>query len=145
MGLFKREQPQPMEPSMKEQAGEIAKEVIEEEGYKMTPEGLEARKYLDEKWENEEAPHRKAIETMAYVAIPEFTRNHPGQSIEPEDLIPNREFNEIRAKLSESFGVSGATVPISDEDVKHAINLAKEYLGNQVEPEEESGENMAAA
>jgi len=144
MGFFKREQPQPTEPTMEEQAGEIVKEVTEEQDYQMTPEGLEARKYMEEKWENAEAPHRKAIETIAYVAIPEFVREHPGQSIEPEDLIPNLDFNEIRTKIAESFGVAGATVPITDIEVRHAINLAKEYLANQIEPADEEEREKAA-
>lgn len=127
---------------MAQEAEEAMKQTVEE-GYKTTPEGEEARKYL-EKWP-EDAPHRKAIETMAYRAIPEFVHDRPGQKFEPEALIKNSEFNEIRTKLAKSFGVAGATVPISDNDVKEAVALAKEYLANQVERIEAGEGDVAAA
>jgi hypothetical protein len=137
-----REQLQPGEPTMAQETEEVMKQTVEE-GYKTTPEGEEARKYLD-KWP-EGAPHRRAIETMAYRAIPEFIHGHPGQKLEPEALIRNQEFNEIRTKLAKSFGVAGAIVPISDNDVREAIALAKEYLANQVERLETDEEDVAAA
>ncbi|NIW79358.1 MAG: hypothetical protein GWN16_07800 [Calditrichae bacterium] len=142
MKWFSREQLQPGEPTMAQEAEEVMKQTVEE-GYKTTPEGEEARKYL-EKWP-EDAPHRKAIETMAYRAIPEFVHDHTEYGLEPEVLIKNPEFNEIRTKLAKSFGVAGATVPISDSDVKRAIALAKEYLANQVEGLETGEEDVAAA
>lgn len=120
-----------------------AKEKTAAEGYKTTPEAEEARKHL-EQWPDE-APHRKAIETMAYQAIPEFVHQHPGVDIEPENLVKNPEFNEIRTNISKSFGVEGATVPISQKDVEAAIDLAKEYLQNQTEGVETSGQDVAAA
>lgn len=128
MAFFKREQPQPSEPTLEQEAMEAAKKTAKE-GFEPTEQGSEAREYLNQ-WP-EEAPHRKAIMTLAYSAIPEFVRNHPEQSMKPEDIIPNQEFNEVRNRVAKSFGVHGATVPISDKDVRAALHLAEEYLANQ--------------
>jgi hypothetical protein len=143
MGLFKREQPRPSEAMPAIDDAMKAMEKTTTEGYKTTPEADEARKHL-EQWPDK-APHRKAIETMAYQAIPEFVHQHPGVDIEPKNLVANAEFNEVRTKISESFGVEGATVPISQKDVEAAIDLAKEYLENQTEGVETGGQDVAAA
>jgi len=142
MKWFQRERPEPREVPMSEQAGAVLQEASAE-GYNKTEEGDAAREYL-KKWPDE-APHRRAIETMAYVAIPEFAQAHPDQSMAPGDIIPNREFNDIRTKLAESFGVHGAIVAISDEDVKMALALAQEYLANQKEGVDTGEESVAAA
>lgn len=143
MGLFKREQPRPQEITPLVEDAKKAKEITAEEGYKTTPEAEEARKYL-EQWPGD-APHRTAIETMAYQAIPEFVHQHPGVDIESENLVKNSEFNNIRTKISKSFGVEGAIVPISQKDVEAAIDLAKEYLQNQTEGIKNNDQDVAAA
>lgn len=153
MEQLRREQPRSEWPSKLEKVQEW-RDVVKQEDFEGTPEAIEAREYMEEKWP-EGSPHRDAMDIFAYMFAKDYFKEHP-QYIEewatPENrdmflkaLMVKPEFSQELTNIEKQMGKHGASVPLTNEEIKMAIDLAYEaILYDKAKMAGEHGEVAAA-